>query len=115
MIQAINDKVIAEVLIRAETKGGIVIPDNAILDPQGYGRIISVGEDVPDTLKVGDIITFHMNGGMATVFKKQTFKVLKYDEIYGKVVDEEIIEELDIIKIDAFKKEETSPIIRPVS
>ena len=115
MIQALNDKVIVEEMIRAKTEGGLVIPDSATLDPQSYGRIVSVGEDVPDTIKSGDVITFHRNGGMATVFKRQAFRVLKYDEIYGKVEDEDIIKQLDIIKLDALSKKEASPIVKPFS
>jgi len=98
-------------MIRAKTSGGLIIPDSAVLDPQSYGRVVSVGANVPEDVKEGDVITFHNSGGMATVFKGQTFRVLKYGEIYGKITDEEMIEELDIVKVEAFEEKEKSPII----
>ena len=112
MIQAVKDKIIVEEMIRARTSGGIVIPDTAVIDPQAYGRVISVGAEVQSLdVAEGDVLTFHIRGGMAAVFKKQAFRIIKYDEVYGKVTDPEIIEELDIVKIGAIEEKKESPII----
>jgi co-chaperonin GroES (HSP10) len=112
MIQAVKDKIIVEEMIRAKTSGGLVIPDSAVIDPQSYGRVVSVGAEVQSLdIAEGDILTFHIRGGMAAVFKNQAFRIIKYDEVYGKVTDPEIIEELDIIKIGAVPDKKESPII----
>ena len=95
-----------------KTSGGIVIPDSAVIDPQSYGRVLSVGEEVQNLdVASGDVLTFHTRGGMAAVFKGQAFRIIKYDEVYGKVTDLEIIEELDIIKMGAIEEKKESPII----
>ena len=99
-------------MVRAKTSGGIVIPDSAIIDPQSYGRVLSVGAEVQSLdIVEGDVLTFHTRGGMAAVFKKQAFRIIKYDEVYGKVTDPEIIEELDIVKMGAVEEKKESPII----
>jgi len=99
-------------MVRAKTSGGIVIPDSAVVDPQSYGRVLSVGAEVQSLdIAEGDVLTFHTRGGMAAVFKGQAFRIIKYDEVYGKVIDPEIIEELDIIKIGAVQDKKESPII----
>ena len=46
-IQAIEDKVIVEVLADVnKTEGGLIIPDSAAEAPQKYGRVLSMGNDV---------------------------------------------------------------------
>lgn len=99
-------------MVRVKTSGGIVIPDTAVIDPQAYGRVISVGSEVQSLdVAEGDVLTFHIRGGMAAVFKKQAFRIIKYDEVYGKITDSEIIDELDIIKVGIAKEKVESPII----
>ncbi len=79
---------------RAQTAGGIVIPGN-IADPQAYGKVISVGEDVPDAVKKDDIIVMHLNAGMDMVMEKQLMRTLKYDEIYGVLQDKDFEKNLE--------------------
>lgn len=80
------------------TKGGLLLPDGA-MDPQFYGRIISAGEDVPDTMSVGTFLVFHPHAGMDMAMNKRILKVLKYDELYGILEDDEIKEGLEAIVI----------------
>lgn len=84
MIQGIKDKVVVKDVQPEEvTEGGIIIPENANkLDPQVTCVVISFGEEV-NTLKVGDTIYCHRNAGMAMMIRRETFRVLKYDEIYA--------------------------------
>jgi len=83
-IQGVNDKIIAKVLEQDnKTEGGIIVPDNAIKEPQIYCKVISVGELVGETVKPGDTLLCHRNGGMDIMYKRSIYKVLKYDEIYG--------------------------------
>ena len=66
-IQAVKDKVIVEVLKQEEsTKGGIIVPETVINEPQLYGKVMSVGEDI-STIKPGNILLFHRNGGQDIV------------------------------------------------
>jgi len=88
-IQALDEKVVVELIMEEKvTESGIIIPANIDKDPQSYGSVLSVGENV-NTLKRGDIIIFHKNAGMAIIIDKKIMKVLTYKEIYGKV--EEIV------------------------
>lgn len=81
-------------------------------DPQGYGKVLSTGENVPDTVKKGDVLVFHTRAGMDLIQKKIVLKCLKYDEIYGILEDEELIERLQPLKLEP-KSEEKSNIIKP--
>ena len=74
---------VVELLKQEEsTKGGIIVPENVINEPQIYGRVMSVGEEVK-TIKPGDILLFHRNGGQDIVIERRVMKVLSYPELYG--------------------------------
>ncbi len=109
MLEAVKDKVIVEVLKRVEeTK--IIVPNDAILDPQGFGVVISKGPEVSDDVKQGDYLFFHHNGGMDSAINRRIFKILKYDEVYGKVTDKELISKLQPLKLGPPK--EDTPLAR---
>ena len=95
MLEAVKDKIIVEVLQRSKTSGGLIVPSTAVVDPQGYGKVISVGPDVNSDansdIKEGDILVFHLNGGMAVVMNNRILKVLNCGEVYGKLTDKVII------------------------
>jgi len=83
-IQAINDHVVVEELIKTEntTESGIIIPQTVKMEPQKYGRVLSVGEKVTN-VKADDIIVFHQSGGQAVMIDGVIQRILKNDEIYG--------------------------------
>jgi len=82
-VKAVKDKVVVEVLKSVDqTEGGIIIPETAEKDPQGYGRVISVGEEVT-TIGEGDIVLFAKFGGQDILLDRQVMKVLMYNEVYG--------------------------------
>jgi co-chaperonin GroES (HSP10) len=87
-IQAINDKVVAEVVSSEdmETAGGIIIPSNVKMEPQKYGKVTSVGEEVTN-IKVGDIIVFHLAGGQVILLNGTEYRILMNNEIYGILKD----------------------------
>jgi len=88
-IKAINDIVVAEELIKREetTAGGLIVPQTVKVEPQKYGKVLSIGEKV-DNIKVGDIIVFHQSAGQAVIIEGTIQRVLKKDEIYG-ILNEE--------------------------
>lgn len=122
MIKAIDDKIIVEDLKRTQSEGGIIFPENAG-DPQAYGVILSIGDDVANRqLKEGDIIVFHLRAGQAILMKKRLLRVVKYDEVYGTLDDDEIKESLAAMEIKSVSEEGTAniqpvenKIIHPVS
>lgn len=82
-IIAIKDKIVAKIIKPEQvTSGGIILPENAINEPQGYGEVISVGEKV-EKVHIGDIILFHKNAGQDIILERQTIKVLIDNEVYG--------------------------------
>jgi len=93
MIQAIGDKIIVQFMRATKTKGGLHLPDQ-VTDPQGYGKVLTVGEEVNENIKVGDFLVFHPRGGMDMLMNKKILKVLKYDEVYGILEDQEIKDSL---------------------
>jgi co-chaperonin GroES (HSP10) len=87
MIQAKNDHVIAKEITKIEeiTEAGIIIPSTVKVEPQKYGRVISVGEDV-ENFNVNDLVVFHPSGGQAIILNGEIYRVLKKSEIYGTLV-----------------------------
>jgi len=90
-LKALGEHVVAKVIKRDQkTDGGIIIPDTVKKVPQAYCRVVSIGENVgisSEILSAGDIIACHERGGMDIIMNGDVYKVLKYNEIYGKVLD----------------------------
>lgn len=99
MIQAVGDKIIVEVLKITKTDSGLIIPDT-VQPPQGYGRVLSAGEQV-ENIKEGDILMFHIMAGMDIVAEKKVLKCLKYEELYGVLDDKELVSKMEPIVIGA--------------
>lgn len=89
-IQAVNDHIVAQELSSEEmvTQGSIIIPSNVKMEPQKYGKVVSVGEKVTN-VNVDDIVVFHQSGGQAILLNKIVYRVLKNDEVYGILKDVE--------------------------
>lgn len=98
MIKAVDDKIIVEVMKTGMTQGGIVIPTTTV-DPQSYGKVVSVGENVGHNVKINHILVFHPKAGMDMVITKKVMKVLKYGEVWGILQDEELVGRLEGITI----------------
>jgi len=109
MINALADKIVVEFLRTTKTETGLIIPDSA-QDPQGYGRVLSVGEEVKN-IKEGDVLVFHMRAGMDLILDKKVQKCLKVEEVYGILEDEELISRLEILGLET--KPEASKIVKP--
>lgn len=99
MIQALGDKIIVEVLKITKTESGLIIPDT-VQSPQGYGRVLSSGEQV-ENIKDGDVLMFHIMAGMDIVAEKKVLKCLKYEELYGVLDDKELVSKMEPIVIGA--------------
>lgn len=80
---AINDHVVVQEMKKEErlSKGGLVIPQTAIEEPQKFGKVLSVGEKVT-SVREGDIVVFAKFGGQAFVVDNEYLIVLKEPEIY---------------------------------
>ena len=128
MIKAISDKIIVSELKRSQTSGGILIPMTAI-EPQAYGKIISIGPDVPNweddskNLKIEDIIVYHKMGGQAISMSNKILCCVPYSSVYGILDDETTLSELEEIRTSpiqptpeaqALGKSEGSPLIQRV-
>jgi len=99
-----------EFLRTTKTESGLIIP-SAAQDPQGYGKVLSVGELLAETkVKVGSIVVFHMRAGMDMVIGKQVQKCLKYEEVFGILDDEELESRLEPL---SFEVKEPSKIVTP--
>ena len=99
MINALKDKIIVEFLKTAKTESGLIIPDSA-KDPQGFGRVLSVGEEVRN-IKEGDVLVFHMMAGMDLILNKTVQKCLKAEEVYGILDDEDLVSRLEPLVFEA--------------
>lgn len=98
MVKALGDKIVVQLMKKNVTKGGIVVPENAMTEPQAYGKVLSVGENI-NTVKEGDTLTFHYAAGMDMVFDMLIYKVLKYEEVYGIIQDEDLIGQLECLDL----------------
>jgi len=93
MIEAIDDKIIVVYLRANKTKAGLVIPDSA-QEPQGYGKVLSVGPQVKG-IKKGVILVFHARAGMDMLIDNAIQKCIKAEEVYGILNDKELEKRLE--------------------
>ncbi len=111
MINAIEDKIVVEYLRKTSTSTGLVIPEVA-QDPQGYGKVLSLGEKIENKkIKVDDILVFHTRAGMDLIQGRKVLKCLKYEEVYGILDDDDLVSRLE--PLDFTVKSEKSKIIQP--
>lgn len=96
-----------------KTSSGLLLPNSS--DPQGYGRVITVGELIVEgtNIKEGIILVFHPGAGMDMLMESRILKVLKYEELYGILTNEEVIKTLETLKLGGMS--ESTPLIQPVS
>lgn len=109
MIKAVADKIVVEFLRTAITETGLILPD-MVEDPQGFGKVLSIGDKV-ENIKEGDILVFHMRAGMDLILNRKVQKCLKYEEVYGVLEDKELESRLEPLEFAG--KAEGSKIVRP--
>lgn len=98
-------------LRKTTSSAGILIPEIA-QDPQGYGRVVSVGLDAANKeIKLDDILIFHTRAGMDMIQGKTVLKVVKYEEVYGILHDEDLASRLEPLEFKG--KSEQSNIVAP--
>lgn len=109
MINAVADKIVVEYLRATKSAGGLLIPD-AAQEPQGFGKVLSIGDEIQN-IKVDDILVFHARAGMDLIMNDTVWKCLKYEEIYGTLDDPELVKRLEPLQLKA--KSEDSKIVKP--
>lgn len=81
-------------------------------DPQGYGKVLSLGEEVVNKrMKKDDVLVFHTRAGMDMIHGKKVLKCLKYEEVYGILDDPELVSRLKPLEFAG--KTEGSNIVVP--
>jgi co-chaperonin GroES (HSP10) len=95
---AVDDKIVVKQLIKNVTKGGLFLPDSVKTEPQNYGRVISVGDQVKN-IKEGDVIMYHPKGGMALVLESYIMAVVKYSEVYAIIEGDDALKQFTEQKI----------------
>ncbi|MCK5611885.1 hypothetical protein KAR91_58990 [Candidatus Pacearchaeota archaeon] len=109
MIKAVADKIVVEFLRTAMTETGLILPD-MVEDPQGFGKVLSIGSEV-ENIKEGDILVFHMRAGMDLILNKRVQKCLKYEEVYGVLEDKELESRLEPLEFAG--KSEGANLVKP--
>jgi len=90
VLKAVNNHLIVLPLAKDQkTAGGLYVPETAINEPQVTAQVLSVGKDSTDEIKVGDVIFCHERAGMDIMTEGVIYKVVKSDEVYCVVSDEE--------------------------
>lgn len=112
MINAVEDKIVVKLLKRTKSVGGIILPETAV-EPQAFGKVISIGNKVEGKIAVGQIIVSHIRGGMDAVIGNKFIKILKLEEVYGILTDKETLDVLEDIELQS-PKTDPSRIIKPV-
>ena len=97
--QAIDDKVVAKIdetpVFEMRSPGGLIIPEQAIIEFVDYATVLSVGPQVKD-VKVGDtIVVIKQKGAFLTpspncikvYFEKEIAAIVKEPQIKGPKLD----------------------------
>ncbi len=85
-INAVTDKIVVRIVEQENiTKGGIVIPDTAVKEPQLTCVVVSRGRDVTGEITVGDTVLCHRSAGMDIMVDGEIYKVLADGEVFATV------------------------------
>ena len=80
---AVADKVIVKTVeVEEVTENGLIIPATVSKAPQGFGEVISAGEEVTDKIKEGSTILFPQFGGQVIIVDGQQYRCLMKNEIF---------------------------------
>lgn len=71
--------------------GGIFIPTDARERPV-YGIVRALGKDAPAWIKNGDVVLFGKYSGVDILVGDEPLLILKEEELFGEVVDQELIQ-----------------------
>lgn len=89
VIRATGDNLYCHIQKAADRKVGSIILPDAVQRTHAVGTVLSKGEDVPEAIKVGDVIFMSKRAGQDVMMDDQEiYKVVKYAEVYG-VAEEE--------------------------
>ena len=77
-----------------QQQGGIIIPDAARNEKVNKSTVVAVGEgyrnekgeNIPLSMKVGDVIITSKMGGTEVKFEGKTYYLITEEEILGKIV-----------------------------
>ena len=85
----VRDKLVAEIIAEERTtKGGLIVPEIAVHEPQLTCKVISKGEEVTKEINIGDTIFCHQRAGMDIMTEGIILKILKDDEVFAIVKGE---------------------------
>lgn len=96
-IQPFGDRVVIKLLPMEETTEGGLLLAPVSISKTNRGEVVAVGEGItlqdgtikPLSIKVGDVVIFSSSCGIEYKATSETFKILSYKEIFGKVVKED--------------------------
>jgi chaperonin GroES len=91
-LKPLDDYVVVKPMEGEETtEGGIVLPDTAKEKPQkgeilavGPGKLLSSGDRMPPSVKVGDMVLFGKWGGNDIKVEGEELKIMRESEILAK-------------------------------
>ncbi len=91
-LKPLDDYVVVKPMEGEETtEGGIVLPDTAKEKPQkgevlavGPGKLLSSGDRMPPSVKVGDMVLFGKWGGNDIKVEGEELKIMRESDILAK-------------------------------
>ena len=85
-LRATSDNIYCHVVKSTERKVGSIILPEAVQRTHLVATVVSKGEDVPECIKVGDVVAMNKRAGMDIMMDdNEIYKVVKYNEVYGIV------------------------------
>lgn len=92
-LQPVKDKIIVEDINEAETRGGLVLPENADINTVCCGVVLAVGSGFPITdklyhflpFKEGDKVVYRKSAGHKFLFDARRLRALHEGEILATV------------------------------
>ena len=90
VLKAVNNHLVVLPLPKSEkTEGGLYVPETAINEPQITAKVLSMGKNSTDEIKVGDIVFIHQRAGMDIMSEGVIYKIVKAEEVYCIVMEGE--------------------------
>ena len=85
-IQPFGERVVIKVVAPEERVGALIVATSK--DKSNRGKVVAVGDEVKNSIQVGDIVLFSIGTGVSYTSGNEDYKIINVKDVLGKIIGE---------------------------
>ena len=85
-IQPFGERLVIKVIAPEEQMGALVVITDK--SKSNRGEVIAIGDEVKNSVKVGDTVLFSLGTGVSYISGNEDYKIINVKDVLGKIVKE---------------------------